>query len=258
MAWEHDQVVRPRQLRSRCAVELAVAEHVDLLPRSVKPTEEGEVIRSEAERDTTREVGARRLDCHVRPIRVPAVADAVPVSVADVVGQPGVGGKHDRDAVLSQPPGSDDEGREADVPAARPQPREVQPARPVADLDPEGRATVHRPEGDFSSDLDSEHHVAATGDDPLRAGAEHANGHPANVGEKPEDGRLSGPVALALERRLDGAGAIDELLVTSRDSVELLGELGALVLGVHVVAERAHSGRGDDERQGHDGDQPPG
>ena len=74
-------------------------------------------------------------------------------------------------------------------------------------------------------DLDAEHHVAAQGPDSLGSRVEHPNGHPANVAEQPQPGVRAGPVALALERRLDGQAVVDEDLVAPCDPLQLLVEL---------------------------------
>ena len=88
---EDDQVVGAREpVAARDALEVVVGEKVDALARLREPAQEPQVVAAEVRRHAAVEERAARVDAVRRAGRVPGVADAVSVVVAEVVGLPGV------------------------------------------------------------------------------------------------------------------------------------------------------------------------
>ena len=79
-----------------------------------EPVEELDVVAAEALGNASAQVGAGEVDPLLRPQRVPGVAEAVAVSVVEVVGLPGRRRQDDRDP-LGRRRRPDDERREPDV-----------------------------------------------------------------------------------------------------------------------------------------------
>src|SRR5438105_11017738 len=95
------------------AGEVAVGEEVDLLARLDQPVEEGQVVGAEVRRHAAGEVWPGEESPVLLPPRVPGVASAVPVVVAEVVGLPRVGRKDDEHVILADSVWPDDERRKA-------------------------------------------------------------------------------------------------------------------------------------------------
>ena len=146
VAGEDDQVVRAASSRALDASRSDWARTSTSRPVRASQLEERKVVAAEVARDAAVQEGAPEPDGAVRPARVPGVALAVAVVVAEVVRLPRQGRHHDRDAVLAEARGPDDERREPDSPVRGVEPGEVEAARPVADRDGDDEPSRARPD----------------------------------------------------------------------------------------------------------------
>src|SRR5918995_2009342 len=131
---------------------------------------------------------------------VPGVFVAVVVVVPEVVGLPGERRHDDGDAMLAEPPWSEDERREGDAPAGCLDAGEVDAGSPVADAN---RQRPAAPVLERRRDGDSLHLVVSSRPLALRARAEDLHGKARRAVPDSESRLVAGAVALAAESRLE-------------------------------------------------------
>ena len=144
VAREDDEVVEGSQLLAGAnRLEVGLGEELRLLARRVEPAEEADVVLPPLRRHAAAKEHPAELRGALRALRVPGVAPAVPVGVAEVVGLPRVRRDHDRDAARRpERRRPDGERRVADPAVVRRQLHEVDAGRPRADREVERRAAV--------------------------------------------------------------------------------------------------------------------
>ena len=240
VAREDDEVVVGDQLLGGPdRLEVRLGQDVGLLAGLAQPAEEVDVVLAPLRRHAAPDEHPPESGGALGALRVPRVAPAVPVGVAEVVGLPRVRRHHDRDAApLAEGRRADHERRVADPAVVRGQLDEVDPGRPGAEGTVQRRPAVTRLPLDRHRlvDGDAVHQRVAVRARVLAARPERLQRQRVGVGLDREPGRARGDVALGREAGVDAEHADDrraELAALAR----VVGAVRAPVAGAVEGAE---------------------
>jgi len=125
-------------------LEVVIAQDVRLLLGEPEPAQEARLVVAEVPWYAAAQVRPREVDARDVCVRIPGVADAVAVDVAEVVGLPGICREDDEDATGAKPRRAQDERREPEASTGA-QPGEVQTARRTGNRDAQRPVTAVSP-----------------------------------------------------------------------------------------------------------------